>query len=182
MSRKQILLIIVLIIAVSAVIAVLVWGMAGVSDWIKNQTQDIVFAIIMAIVAGMIIEYTYRKFTPKSKILNTTQTHCDPDTDSFAKLVLPNNNNIIVDGAERTMGREDFVGIFATDKLLFIGKDHFKITKENGCFFIQDLKTKNGTMVNGEILKSKEKRMLNDGDEIVIAQTMNIKYSEKHNL
>jgi hypothetical protein len=182
MSKKQILLIILLITVVSIIMAVLVWGVAGVYEWIKNQTQDIIFAIVMAIIAGLIIEYTYRKFAPQSKMLKTTQTHCDPNDDSFANLILPNNNNIIVNGAERTMGREDFVGIFATDKLLFIGKDHFKITREEGCFYIQDLNTKNGTMVNGEMLQGSEKRKLENGDEITIAQTMNIKYEEQRSI
>lgn len=179
MSRKQIFIIILLILTTSLILATLWWGVKGVSEWIENQIQDIIFAVIMAVVAGLIIEYAYRKFSPKSKMLKTTATHCETDDDSFAKLILPNNNNIIVNGAERIMGREDFIGIFATDKLLFIGKDHFKITREQGCFYIQDLNTKNGTMVNGELLQGSEKRKLENGDEITIAQTMTIKYTEQ---
>lgn len=74
-------------------------------------------------------------------------THNPDNNVSFAKLILPNNNNIVVDGAERAVGREDFVGVISTDKLLYIGKDHIKIFKDGSDFFIQDLNTKNGTEV-----------------------------------
>lgn len=181
MLRKQIIGIIVAIVALGAFIAFVIWG-ALIFGWLQNQTQEIVLAIVMAIIAGLVIEYIYRKFSPQSKILKTTQTHCAPNGESMAQLILPNNNNIIVDGAERVLGREDFVGVISTDKLLFIGKDHLKITRKEGCFYIQDLNTKNGTMVNGEKLHGSEKRKLEDGDEILMAQTLRIKYNEQNRI
>lgn len=84
-------------------------------------------------------------------MLKSTQTHFADVGESMAQLNLPNNNNIVVDGAEKIIGREDFLGVVSSDKLYFIGKDHFKITHENGSFYIQDLKTKNGTTVNERI-------------------------------
>ena len=92
----------------------------------------------------------------------------------MAQLNLPNNNNIVVDGAEKKIGREDFLGVVSSDKLYFIGKDHFKITHENGSFYIQDLKTKNGTTVNDEELQGSKKHQLLDGDEIVVAKSLRI--------
>ena len=166
------------VLLLGVVIALLVWGV-GIFGSIQSITQEIILALIMAIIAGLAIEYVYKKFSPQSKILKTTQTHCDESGESMAQLILPNNNNIIVNGAERIIGREDFVGVISTDKLLYIGKDHIKITRKEGCFYIRDLNTKNGTMVNGEELQSSEKRQLLNGDEIVLAKTLRIKYNEK---
>ncbi len=177
MSRKQLIGLIVVILVVGA-FAVVIWRLNGVFGWFQNQTQEIVIALIMAIIAGFLIEYIYKKLSPQSKILMTTQTHCDDNGESMAQLILPNNNNIIVNGAEKVIGREDFLGVVPSDKLYYIGKDHFKITRKDGCFYIQDLKTKNGTTVNGEDLQS-EKYKLNDGDEILVAKSLHIKYHER---
>lgn len=157
-------------------------GATGVFAGLDNKSFDIILAVLLAIIAGLAIELIYRRFSPKSKALQTTMTHCPDGTDSFAKLVLPNNNNIIVNGAERILGREDFLGVISTDKLLFIGKEHFKIIKESGCFYIQDLNTKNGTMLNGEPLKGFEKVKLEDGDTIMVAKSLTIKYNERSHI
>jgi pSer/pThr/pTyr-binding forkhead associated (FHA) protein len=106
-------------------------------------------------------------------------THNPSNNISFAKLILPNNNNILVDGAERVVGREDFVGVISTDKLLYIGKDHLKITKDGDNFYLQDLNTKNGTKINGETLLSNERKLLNSGDEVEVGQTVKIYYHKK---
>ena len=94
----------------------------------------------------------------------------------MAKLILTNNNVIIVKD-DKILGREDFLGVIPSDKLYFIGRDHFKITMKDCSFFIQDLKTKNGTTVNGEELQGSQKYKLIDGDEIVVAKSLRIKYS-----
>ena len=182
-SIKQLtaLILIIVLIAVIFILA-FVYGYNNVFDYLKNQYADIIIAVILAIIVGLIIEYIYRRFSPKSKILNTTMTH-GPNSDGlYAKLILPNNNNIVITGAERTMGREDFLGVIPTDKLLFIGKNHFKITNMGTSFYIEDLNTKNGTFVNQEKLSPFKKRELHEGDEIIIANTLHIKYVEKNHL
>ena len=178
MSRKQLIGIIVIILVVGALVA-LIWSLNSVFGWLQNQTQEIILALIMAVVAGFLIEYIYRKLSPQSKILKTTQTHCDDTGESMAQLILPNNNNIIVNGAEKIIGREDFLGVVPSDKLYFIGKDHIKITRKDGCFYIKDLNTKNGTTLNGEKIQRSQKYKLNDGDEIVLAKSLRIKYNER---
>ena len=128
----------------------------------------------------MVIEFLYRRYSPQSKILKTTVTHKPNNNVSFAQLILPNNNNIIVDGAERIIGREDFVGVISTDKLLFIGKDHFKVIKNPDGFYIQDMNTKNGTQLNGEDIGAKKSRyLLNSGDEILVGKTLKIEVHRK---
>jgi hypothetical protein len=174
MSRKQLIGLIVMILIVGAFAAV-IWRLNGVLGLLQNQTQEIVLALIMAIIAGFIIEYIYKKLSPQSKMLKTTQTQCSDNSETVAKLILPNNSFIIVNG-EKILGREDFLGVIPSDELYFIGRDHFKITMKDCNFFIQDLKTKNGTTVNGIELQGSQKYKLIDGDEIIVAQSLHIKY------
>lgn len=178
MNMKQFLAIFGVIIAVGSVLAI-VWSLNGVYGWLQNETQELVIALIMAIVAGLLIESLYKKLSPQSKMLKTTQTHLVDHDESMARLSLPNNNNIIVNGAEKVIGREDFLGVVTSDKLYFIGKDHFKITRKDKSFYIQDLNTKNGTTVNEIPLEGNKMQILNDGDEILVAKTLRIKYNEQ---
>ncbi len=175
MSRKQLIGLIVMIIVVVALAAV-IWKLNNVLGLLQNQTQEIILALVMAIIAGFFIEFIYRKLSPQSKILKTTQTQCSDSNEIVAKLILTNNNVIIVKG-EKILGREDFLGVIPSDKLYFIGRDHFKITMNDCNFYIQDLKTKNGTTVNGEELQGSQKYKLIDGDEIVVAKSLRIKYN-----
>ena len=177
MFRKQLLGVIAVVLVVGAFIA-LIWRLNGVYGWLQNETQEIVIALIMAIIAGVLIESVYKKLSPRSKMLKTTQTRLADHKESMARLTLPNNNNIIVNGAEKVMGREDFLGVISSDKLYFIGKDHFKITRKEGQYYIQDLKTKNGTTINGIELQDSKMHRLDDGDEIMIAKSLRIKYNE----
>ena len=175
MSRKQLIGLIVMIIVVVALAAV-IWKLNNVLGLLQNQTQEIILALVMAIIAGFFIEFIYRKLSPQSKILKTTQTQCSDSNEIVAKLILTNNNVIIVKG-EKILGREDFLGVIPSDKLYFIGRDHFKITMNDCNFYIQDFKTKNGTTVNGEELQGSQKYKLIDGDEIVVAKSLRIKYN-----
>ena len=180
MNLTKVSAIILLIAALGIVLALIFFGSKVVFGWVQIMFIDLVLAIIMAIVVGLIIDFLYKRYSPQSKILKTTVTHKPTNNVSYAQLILPNNNNIIVDGAERIIGREDFVGVISTDKLLFIGKNHFKITKEPSGFYIQDMKTKNGTTLNGVEMEGSNKELLNSGDEILVGKTLKIKYTEKN--
>ena len=180
MTLTKILAIILSITALAIVIALVFFGFNTVFIWLQQMSIDLILAIVMAAIAGFIIDQIYKKYSPQSKILKTTVTHSPDNNVSYAKLILPNNNNIIVDGAEKTIGREDFVGVISTDKLLYIGKDHLKIIKDGDNFYIQDLNTKNGTEINSEKLIGNEKKLLNSGDEIMVGKTLNITYKEKN--
>jgi hypothetical protein len=179
LTITKILTIILLITGLGIIVAVLVFGISSVVEWLQKMSVDLLLAIIMAAIAGFVIDLLYKRYSPQSKILKTTVTHNKKNNLSFAQLILPNNNNIVVDGAERVIGREDFVGVISTDKLLFIGKDHFKIFKEFDGYYVQDLNTKNGTQVNGKELEGSEKKMLKSEDEILVGKTLKIKYIEK---
>lgn len=176
-NKKQLLRIITVLLAVGAAFTIF-WKLNEIYGWLQNQTQEILIALVMAILAGILVESVYKKISPQSKILKTTRTHLIDHQESLAQLVLPNKNNIVLDEAEKVIGREDFLGVETSDKLYFIGKDHFKIMRKDNNYYIQDLNTKNGTKVNGKEIKGSGMHRLNDGDEIMIAKTIKIKYVE----
>ena len=179
MSLTKILTIILSITALGLVVALIIFGFEDFQTWFQKIFIDLILAVIMAVIVGLLVDWIYRKYSPQSKILKTTMTHNPSNNISLAKLILPNNNNIVVDGAERVVGREDFVGIISTDKLLYIGKNHLKITKDGDNFYIQDLHTKNGTSINGEKLSGNERKLLSSGDEVEVGKTVKIYYQKK---
>lgn len=53
----------------------------------------------------------------------------------------------------------------------YVSRRHLRITKENGEYYIEDLESKNGTKLNGELLLPGEKAQLEIGDTITLALT-----------
>lgn len=63
-----------------------------------------------------------------------------------------------------TLGRKKDNDIVIKD--LFISKEHFKIVEDEGKYYLEDLNSKNGTQLNGEIIEDTAR--LNNGDMIRI--------------
>lgn len=114
---------------------------------------------------------------PKSKISQSTVIM--KPRKLLAKFILPTGDELVIKEYEKVFGREDFLGLVLSDDLLFIGKNHFKIMKMDDGFYIEDLDTKNGTLINGEDIKGLGKIKLNDNDEILVATTLRLKYLEE---
>lgn len=178
MSRTGIIVIILVLIVLAIALFLLIFGI-NFLDGMKFQWLDIVYAAIMAIIVGLIIDYIYRKYSAKSKMAMTTVTPPTGSHVSFAKLVLKDKHEFLIKEYERIFGREDFLGVSVVDNLMFIGKKHFKITRMEDGFYIEDLGTKNGTMLNGVELKDFEKVKLENKDEILVAKTLKINYYEE---
>ncbi|MGE5842648.1 MAG: FHA domain-containing protein [Deltaproteobacteria bacterium] len=53
-----------------------------------------------------------------------------------------------------------------------ISRKHLKIFSVESCYFIEDLKTKNGTMINGEVLDPGFARLITENDRIQIGSTV----------
>jgi len=143
--------------------------------WVNNGWIRIFYAFILSIILGFFIEFLYRKIKPKDKITQNTQT-VKPKKE-FAALILDSENQCIIREYERTMGREDFLGVINTNKLLFVGKRHFKISKMDDGFYIEDLGTKNGTFLNGADIRGLGKKKLKDGDIVSIADVLELKFT-----
>ena len=174
MKRNNLIIIIVILIALVIILSFVSYFF----DWTRSQWLDIVYAAIMAIIVGLIIEFIYRKYSDKSKMAQTTMVPPTKPRVSFARLVLKDKNEFLIKEYERTFGREDFIGVTIVDDLMFIGKKHFKISKKDDGFYIEDLGTKNGTMLNGEEIGGKGPIKLKNEDEIIVAKSLKIKYYE----
>lgn len=174
MSNKKIFIIIAFFIFLVLLILI-----QEFSIWLKFKWLNIILAIIIALIAGFVIEYLYRKYATKSKVIQTTATPPIETKKYLAKLSLKENHELLIKEFEKIFGREDFLGVALSDDLLFIGKKHFKITKMDNGFYIEDLDTKNGTKLNGEEIRGLGKTKLENGDEILVAKILDIIYHEE---
>ena len=68
------------------------------------------------------------------------------------------------------LGRDVRLHIPVTDK--YVSRRHARIFYRDGSWFIEDLNSSNGTLVNGENIKGKGAVKLNDGDEIIVGSTV----------
>ena len=93
-----------------------------------------------------------------------------------AKILLPNNMEIELDGNNLIMGRGDFARILNLDELGLISRNHFEIKPVNGQFYIEDLDSANGTMLNGEDIRGKGQTILNDSDVIELASAICLRF------
>jgi FHA domain len=177
MSPKALIGIIIAFVLI--ILYLLVFWRNQLITWLNTQWFDLLLAVILAIFVGIVLNYMYKKYSSKSKMLKTTITPSNNTHHSLAKLVLKENQEFIIKEYERVFGREDFIGVTVPDDLLYVGKEHFKITKQNDGFYIEDLNSKNGTQINGEEIKGKGKRKLKNEDNILLAQTLNIKYYDE---
>lgn len=97
-------------------------------DWMHL----LVFFIIL--ISILFILLIYEKSRQNSHMDMTTISQ-RPDMNLFqAKLVLKEKNEFLIQEFDRIFGRKDFVGLVSSEDLMFIGKEHFKITKKNDGF------------------------------------------------
>lgn len=67
-----------------------------------------------------------------------------------------------------TLGRDKTCQVVLSQQA--VSRNHARITKEGQLFFLEDLGSAYGTLVNGKPLPKGERRLLRDGDIIAIAQ------------
>ena len=82
------------------------------------------------------------------------------------------NPHWVVDRAEMLLGREESCDIVIPVRQ--ISRQHLRIVMEGGSAVIEDLRSKNGTWVNGYRLTGM--RELEDGDEIRIAKDIRLRF------
>jgi hypothetical protein len=86
-----------------------------------------------------------------------------------AKFVLPDNNEISLIGATRTIGRSDLNGAISPAALKYISRQHLLVRSDNGRYFIEDKDSANGTKINGANIRGKGRQALTDGDRVDVA-------------
>jgi hypothetical protein len=170
-----------IILILGALILITIFSLlisSAFTEWITLHWLDILIAAIISLILIFVIQTLYQR-SLKSKILKTTITPSSPPEEFEAKLVLKENQEFLIKEYERIFGREDFLGVLESENLAFIGKKHFKITKNKTGFYIEDLKTKNGTILNKIEIKSAGPKKLKNEDEILVAKTLKLRYLEK---
>jgi ABC transport system ATP-binding/permease protein len=68
------------------------------------------------------------------------------------------------------IGRDPGVDCYLPDEA--VSRRHTRLTYEDGCFFIEDLQSRNGTFVNGEIVKGIQR--ISPGDKIRLGQVVTL--------
>jgi hypothetical protein len=92
------------------------------------------------------------------------------------KLLLADNNEIPVAGNSVTIGRNDFERLIDAKDLPYVSRKHFIISHDEEDYFIEDCNSGNGTMLNGEQIKTLGKKKLNDGDSIGILDVVTVTF------
>jgi pSer/pThr/pTyr-binding forkhead associated (FHA) protein len=79
------------------------------------------------------------------------------------------------------LGRSDFKGFTSEDELHLISSKQLRIYREGNIYYLEDgipgEKSSNGTMLNGQDIRSLGKQPLRTGDAISIADVLVVKIS-----
>lgn len=93
-----------------------------------------------------------------------------------AKLVLPNNSEITIKEAEKTIGRHDLDRAIPPEELKYISRRHMIIKKDDDQFYVEDWNSSNSTKVNDINITGQGKRELKDGDRIKLADKVTLQF------
>jgi hypothetical protein len=148
------------------------------ANWVALHSLDILIAAILAVIFILVIQTLYKRLK-KPEVLKTTITPSSKPEEFQARLILKENQEFLIKEYEQIFGREDFLGVLESENLAFIGKEHFKITKNKNGFYIEDLETKNGTLLNKIEIKGAGPKKLKNKDKILVAKTLRLRYLEK---
>lgn len=143
---------------------------------IKDTLTSLIYTSIIIVVLIMAIIYFDNRSSPKNKL--NQETIVLKSHRRLAKLILPGQQEILVKDYELILGRDDFIGSCPYEKLVFIGKKHCKLYKLDDGFYIEDMNSKNGTMINGSQIRDLGKIKLKNNDEISIANNLKVLFFE----
>ncbi|MEM1695489.1 MAG: FHA domain-containing protein [Desulfurococcaceae archaeon] len=105
------------------------------------------------------------------------RTTASKETDMvLAILELSDGRIIPITSPRQIFGRADFEKYVAADALKYVSRRHFMIYLEPGGFFIEDLGSANGTIVNGSDIRGKGKVPLKSGDIIEVGGVIRLKF------
>ena len=105
-------------------------------------------------------------------------------------LVMPDNSELSLSQAKRTVGRADLVKYVKQEQVAEIGRAHLTISQENEIYYLQDggpdpsnpqvwKPSVNKTYLNGEMLQPGEKRQLKQSDVISVAGLVSLTFKTR---
>jgi hypothetical protein len=155
----------------------------------SSATKLLLVVLGSLVLAGIVIAgfYTYQHYKGKKRmkerllllIKEEPENMLDmlPSSIASAKIALPNGVELHLTGNSRIVGRGDLARALDLDKLGLISRQHFKIKSDDEQFFIEDLDSDNGTVLNGVDIKGKGLVNLNADDVIEPASAIRLKFS-----
>ncbi len=81
---------------------------------------------------------------------------------------------VVVDSDSFIIGRGEECNLVLNDRA--ISRQHARLYREGGAYYVEDLASKNGTWLNGEALT--QPHVLSDGDKIQLARAVRIGFAE----
>jgi hypothetical protein len=96
----------------------------------------------------------------------------------FGSLDLPSGQTIPITQMTQDFGRSDFEPVVPKDVSSIISRRHFRISfsSRDKTFYIEDIGSTNGTMLNGSDIRGKGKVPLKTGDTVAPADIINLKF------
>jgi pSer/pThr/pTyr-binding forkhead associated (FHA) protein len=95
---------------------------------------------------------------------------------SKAKLVLPDNNEIMIDNPVKLVGRKDFEKYVSPDYLKLISRQHLVINSDGSRYYVEDRNSSNSTKVNGVSIRGLGKQEVKNGDRIELADAVTLTF------
>jgi len=142
----------------------------------------LVTAIIALIAAGVVLTPAGRRVLQRlfSQIIASRQPQFGTGGGGtrvgspIAFLVLPSGYTIPIAESSVEFGRDHFKPYLPPDTLKFISVRHFRIYYVGGQWYIEDLGSTNGTLLNGQEIRKKGPAPLKSGDVISPAGVINL--------
>lgn len=139
--------------------------------------------VVIIVILGLYLTGTYPR-RPRGQGTTPQPSDSGPEvpsapaplTTAKAKIALPNGGEIRVGGDRTTVGRGDLARALSLDQLGLISRRHFEVKFDGEQFFIEDLGSANGTMLNGADISGKGPVTLSDNDIIEPAAEIQLKF------
>lgn len=120
----------------------------------------------------------------KMAVKNKQSTACSTETDQHAhncaQLCVVDSSGAHHHGESWPITRTVYIGRMDADIVLAmpqISRRHVMVTIDSDQYYIQDIGSRNGTALNGQMLDT-NRHVLQDGDTIVLAGAIQIKFSD----
>jgi hypothetical protein len=156
------------LISILSVIVIIVLGLLLRNVYLKrwaSPASPSIFAEIQAV---------QKDETPSQEI---PEPAIEPLVSTRAKLTLPDGLEIRITTSSQVIGRAELARALGLDELCLISRKQFRVTSQDGEYFIEDAGSTNGTKLNSEDIKDKGAMALKDGDIIDAAGAIKLKFS-----
>uniref|UniRef100_A0A832MPQ8 FHA domain-containing protein n=1 Tax=Pseudothermotoga hypogea TaxID=57487 RepID=A0A832MPQ8_9THEM len=133
----------------------------------RNPPEEIMCTKCMANISDVsLVEILEEHEAPRDDSQNQISTDSEKTVVLVETLVLKNEKITITVLSGEVVGRKG-KGAEHLASYMTVSRRHARFTKENGVWYVEDLKSTNGTYVNG--IKIEQKHPLKDGDTVSLS-------------